>query len=80
MAAPLVLPATTVPGTARSDGGKIARVVRHAVRLRMLRLQLLLLLLLRPVREWRDCRVRLLLLWGRRRGCWMRLLLLLFLR
>ena len=30
MAAPLVLPATTVPGAARSEGEKIARVVRHA--------------------------------------------------
>ena len=52
------------------------------VQLRMLRRQLLLLLLLRPVREGRDCRVQLLLLLllrGRRR-CWMRLLGLLFLR
>ena len=49
------------------------------VRLRMLRLQLLLLLL-RAVREGRDCRVRLLLLRGRWRRCWMRLPLLLFLR
>ena len=30
MAAPLVLPATTVPGTACPEGGKTSRVVRHA--------------------------------------------------